>query len=154
MATGDFRVQLLLLWMSGSTYQATPESALTVGLLAAASLLLILTLQRWLGLLSLNPTIACSVGINVPLARLVLIVSSAALTALSTLLIRPLELRRTACAASGPYARRTPAQQQLAAAALIGASVMMMADWLGRQVMFPYEVPAGMMATLIGGAYS
>ena len=40
-----------------------------------------------------------------------------------------------------------------AAAALIGASVMMTADWLGRQVMFPYEVPAGMMATLIGGAY-
>jgi len=44
-------------------------------------------------------------------------------------------------------------KQQLAAAALIGASVMMTADWLGRQVMFPYEVPAGMMATLIGGAY-
>ena len=75
--------------MSGSTYQATPESALTVSLLAAASLLLILTLQRWLGLLSLNATIARSVGINIPLARLVLIVSSAALTALSTLLSAP-----------------------------------------------------------------
>ena len=153
MATGDFRVQLLLLWMSGSTYQATPESALTVGLLAAASLLLILTLQRWLGLLSLNPTIACSVGINVPLARLVLIVSSAALTALSTLLIGPLSfVGLLAPHLARMLGARLP-KQQLAAAALIGASVMMMADWLGRQVMFPYEVPAGMMATLIGGAY-
>jgi len=153
MATGDFRVQLLLLWMSGSTYQATPESALTVGLLAAASLLLILTLQRWLGLLSLNATIARSVGINVPLARLVLIVSSAALTALSTLLIGPLSF----VGLLAPHLARTLGarlpKQQLAAAALIGASVMMTADWLGRQVMFPYEVPAGMMATLIGGAY-
>lgn len=153
MATGDFRVQLLLLWMSGSTYQATPESALTVVLLAAASLLLILTLQRWLGLLSLNPTIARSVGINVPLARLVLIVSSAALTALSTLLIGPLSfVGLLAPHLARMLGARLP-KQQLAAAALIGASVMMTADWLGRQVMFPYEVPAGMMATLIGGAY-
>lgn len=153
MATGDFRVQLLLLWMSGSTYQATPESALTVSLLAAASLLLILTLQRWLGLLSLNPTIARSVGINVPLARLVLIVSSAALTALSTLLIGPLSfVGLLAPHLARMLGARLP-KQQLAAAALIGASVMMTADWLGRQVMFPYEVPAGMMATLIGGAY-
>ena len=153
MATGDFRVQLLLLWMSGSTYQATPESAFTVGLLAAASLLLILTLQRWLGLLSLNATIARSVGINVPLARLVLIVSSAALTALSTLLICPLSfVGLLAPHLARMLGARLP-KQQLAAAALIGASVMMTADWLGRQVMFPYEVPAGMMATLIGGAY-
>ena len=153
MATGDFRVQLLLLWMSGSTYQATPESTLTVSLLAAASLLLILTLQRWLGLLSLNATIARSVGINVPLARLVLIVSSAALTALSTLLIGPLSfVGLLAPHLARMLGARLP-KQQLAAAALIGASVMMTADWLGRQVMFPYEVPAGMMATLIGGAY-
>lgn len=153
MATGDFRVQLLLLWMSGSTYQATPESALTVSLLAAASLLLILTLQRWFGLLSLNATIARSVGINVPLARLVLIVSSAALTALSTLLIGPLSfVGLLAPHLARMLGARLP-KQQLAAAALIGASVMMTADWLGRQVMFPYEVPAGMMATLIGGAY-
>ena len=37
--------------------------------------------------------------------------------------------------------------------ALIGAAVMPAADWLGRQIMFPYEVPAGMTATLLGGAY-
>lgn len=153
MATGDFRVQLLLLWMSGSTYQATPESALTVGLLAATSLLLILTLQRWLGLLSLNATIARSVGINVSLARLVLIVSSAALTAAATLLIGPLSfVGLLAPHLARMLGARLPGQQ-LAAAALIGASVMMTADWLGRQVMLPYEVPAGMMATLIGGAY-
>ena len=152
-ASGDFRVQLLLLWMSGSTYQATPESALTVGLLAVASLLLILPLQRWLGLLSLHATIARSVGINVSLARLVLIVSSAALTALSTLLIGPLSfVGLLAPHLARMLGARLP-KQQLATAALIGASVMMTADWLGRQVMFPYEVPAGMMATLIGGAY-
>ena len=152
-ASGDYRVQQLLVWMSGSTYQATPESALTVSLLAAASLLLILPLQRWLGLLSLNADVAQSTGVNVSLARMVLIASSAALTALSTLLIGPLSfVGLLAPHLARMLGARLP-KQQLAAAALIGASVMITADWLGRQVMFPYEVPAGMMATLIGGAY-
>ena len=152
-ASGDYRVQQLLVWMSGSTYQATPESALIVSLLAAASLLLILPLQRWLGLLSLNADVAQSTGVNVSLARMVLIASSAALTAAATLLIGPLSF----VGLLAPHLARMLGAclpgQQLAAAALIGASVMMTADWLGRQVMFPYEVPAGMMATLIGGAY-
>lgn len=152
-ASGDYRVQQLLVWMSGSTYQATPESALTVSLLAAASLLLILPLQRWLGLLSLNADVAQSTGVNVSLARMVLIASSAALTAAATLLIGPLSfVGLLAPHLARMLGARLPGQQ-LAAAALIGASVMMTADWLGRQVMFPYEVPAGMMATLIGGAY-
>ena len=152
-ASGDYRVQQLLVWMSGSTYQAMPESALTVSLLAAASLLLILPLQRWLGLLSLNADVAQSTGVNVSLARMVLIASSAALTAAATLLIGPLSfVGLLAPHLARMLGARLPGQQ-LAAAALIGASVMMTADWLGRQVMFPYEVPAGMMATLIGGAY-
>ena len=152
-ASGDYRVQQLLVWMSGSTYQATPESALIVSLLAAASLLLILPLQRWLGLLSLNANVAQSTGVNVSLARMVLIASSAALTAAATLLIGPLSfVGLLAPHLARMLGARLPGQQ-LAAAALIGASVMMTADWLGRQVMFPYEVPAGMMATLIGGAY-
>lgn len=152
-ASGDYRVQQLLVWMSGSTYQATPESALIVSLLAAASLLLILPLQRWLGLLSLNADVAQSTGVNVSLARMVLIASSAALTAAATLLIGPLSfVGLLAPHLARMLGARLPGQQ-LAAAALIGASVMMTADWLGRQIMFPYEVPAGMMATLIGGAY-
>lgn len=152
-ASGDYRVQQLLVWMSGSTYQATPESALIVSLLAAASLLLILPLQRWLGLLSLNADVAQSTGVNVSLARMVLIASSAALTAAATLLIGPLSfVGLLAPHLARMLGARLPGQQ-LAAATLIGASVMMTADWLGRQVMFPYEVPAGMMATLIGGAY-
>lgn len=152
-ASGDYRVQQLLVWMSGSTYQATPESALIVSLLAAASLLLILPLQRWLGLLSLNADVAQSTGVNVSLARMVLIASSAALTAAATLLIGPLSfVGLLAPHLARMLGARLPGQQ-LAAAALIGASVMMTADWLGRQVIFPYEVPAGMMATLIGGAY-
>ena len=152
-ASGDFRVQQMLIWMSGSTYQATPLSAVSVTVLAAVLMVCVLPLQRWLGLLSLNATLAQSVGVNVPLARRVLIVLSAVLTALATLLIGPLSfVGLLAPHLANMLGARLP-RQQLPAAALIGAAVMMLADWLGRQVMFPYEVPAGLMATLLGGAY-
>ena len=152
-ASGDFRVQQLLVWMSGSTYQATPESAAAVSVLALVLVFAVLPLQRWLALLSLDAVVAQSAGVNVPLARLVLVVLSAVLTALSTLLIGPLSfVGLLAPHLAAMLGARRPAQQ-LVSAALIGASVMAAADWLGRQVMFPYEVPAGMMATLIGGAY-
>ena len=40
---------------------------------------------------------------------------------------------------------------QLAGAGLAGASIMITADWLGRTVLFPSEIPAGLLAALLGG---
>lgn len=37
--------------------------------------------------------------------------------------------------------------------ATIGAALMVASDWLGRWILFPQEMLAGVMATLIGGAY-
>jgi len=28
---------------------------------------------------------------------------------------------------------------------------MMVADWIGRSIAYPYEIPAGLIASLIGG---
>ena len=152
-AGGDFRVQQLLIWMSGSTYHATPETAVAVALAALALLAATLPLQRWLALLSLDAVVAASVGVHVALARLVLVLLSAVLTALATLLIGPLSFVGLLAPHLAAMLGARSAGRQLVSAALIGAAVMPAADWLGRQIMFPYEVPAGMMATLLGGAY-
>jgi iron complex transport system permease protein len=43
--------------------------------------------------------------------------------------------------------------KQLPVAAMLGASMMIIADWLGRYVIFPYEIPAGTLAAMVGGGY-
>ena len=43
--------------------------------------------------------------------------------------------------------------QQLAASVIFGAGVLMTADWLSRIVIYPYQVPVGLFAALIGGPY-
>lgn len=40
---------------------------------------------------------------------------------------------------------------QAAGAALAGALIMVAADWIGRTAIFPRQIPAGLVATLIGG---
>jgi len=37
--------------------------------------------------------------------------------------------------------------------AALGCLIMVLADWLGRNLMFPYQVPAGLLATFIGAPY-
>jgi iron complex transport system permease protein len=39
------------------------------------------------------------------------------------------------------------------AIALVGGLLMVLADWAGRQILFPMEIPAGVVASLIGGTY-
>ncbi|MBP3225072.1 MAG: iron chelate uptake ABC transporter family permease subunit, partial [Campylobacter sp.] len=41
----------------------------------------------------------------------------------------------------------------LMASALIGALIMSVADFLGRNLIFPYEIPCGVVATIIGSLY-
>jgi iron complex transport system permease protein len=36
---------------------------------------------------------------------------------------------------------------------LFGAGVLITADWLSRVVIYPYQVPVGLFAALIGGPY-
>lgn len=53
-------------------------------------------------------------------------------------------------------ARRSGAvspEKQLPVAALYGAALMLVADWLGRYLIFPYELGAGVIASLLGGGF-
>ncbi|MDV7214176.1 iron chelate uptake ABC transporter family permease subunit, partial [Azotobacter beijerinckii] len=47
----------------------------------------------------------------------------------------------------------TRALSQLLGASLLGALTLLLADWLGRNLLFPLQLPAGLLASLVGGAY-
>ncbi|MGE7473395.1 Fe(3+)-hydroxamate ABC transporter permease FhuB [Bosea sp. NPDC003192] len=150
-ASGDPRAMLLLGWMTGSTY-AVDETQLAW---AAASAILLVALTapslRWLDLIVLGDAAGASLGLRLPLVRLLLLLLAAALTAAATLVVGPL----TFVGLMTPHLSRLLGLQragpQLVAAGLSGALVMVMADWLGRVVAFPWQMPAGLVATLIGG---
>lgn len=153
IATGDPRANQLIAWTSGSTQSVNAEFALPFAIASVILLLTSLIFSRWLDILSLQAPVAQSIGLNLKQVRWVLILFSALLAALATLIIGPLSFIGLLVPQIARFLGITKAYQQLLMSALLGGLIMVLADWFGRQIMFPYEVPAGLVATLIGGTY-
>ena len=153
LASGDARGVQLLSWMAGSTYYVSLGSALTLLLLAVLLLPVALLLARWLDLLPLGESTAVSFGVDRGGSRILILGLASLLTAAATLLVGPV----TFVGLLAPHlARRlggNRARDQLWMAAGIGMVVMLFADWAGRQWLFPDQIPAGLMASLLGGSY-
>lgn len=153
LASGDPRAFPLFVWMSGSvdrlgTVESVAGFALALLLLAPVPLV-----ARWLDLLPLGESVGRSLGLGVARARLILAMLAALMIAVGAFLVGPLSL----IGLVGPHLARLVGfgrglGQTLAAAGL-GASLMVLADWIGRTIAYPYQIPIGLCAALIGGPY-
>ncbi|MGM0694024.1 MAG: Fe(3+)-hydroxamate ABC transporter permease FhuB [Pseudomonadota bacterium] len=153
LAGGDPRGQQVVAWLSGSTYYIDSLSAGVVAGLAVGLALAARPLARWLDILPLGAATAAALGVHVKRARLALLLLVALLTACATLIVGPLSFIGLLAPHMARLAGFSRARAHLAGAALIGALLMVLADWLGRQLLFPAEIPAGLVASLLGGAY-
>ena len=153
LAGGDPRGQNLLSWLSGSTYFVTGQTALGVLLCATLLLLAALPCARWLELLPLGDSSAKALGVHLGKSRFYLLLLAALLTAGATLIVGPLSFIGLLAPHLARLLGLTRAMPQLLGAALLGATVMVLADWLGRNLLFPIQLPAGLLASLVGGAY-
>lgn len=151
--TGDPRLQAMLSWLSGTTYSARPETAWwllgSAVVLFIASMLLIKPLR----LLGLGEPVARSLGVTVKLTELMILVVVAGLSAVSTLAVGPLSFVGLMIPHLATSLGAVQLERQLPLAALLGAGLMIVADWIGRYIIFPYEIPAGTIAAVIGGTY-
>lgn len=153
LAKGDLRAYVLLTWLSGSTNRAG-EVEIWVGLIACVLLIAPLFLAtRWLDLMPLGGATSRSLGLSVAGSSLALAAIAALATAAASLLIGPLSLIGLIAPHLARLAGFARGREQLIASILIGCGVMILADWLARLVAFPYQVPTGLFAALIGGPY-
>ncbi|MCC2612911.1 Fe(3+)-hydroxamate ABC transporter permease FhuB [Neorhizobium petrolearium] len=152
-STGDPRAMFLLRWMSGSTYGVETSTALAV---AAAAVMLVTaaaSMHRWLDILPLGPAPAAGLGLSLPRSRLLLFALAGLASAVATLCVGPLSF----IGLMGPHLARecglVRARPQILGAALLGGGLMVVADWLGRTIIFPYQIPAGLVSALVGAPF-
>ncbi|WP_143807324.1 iron chelate uptake ABC transporter family permease subunit, partial [Pantoea conspicua] len=153
LASGDPRMGGLLSWISGSTYNISSSQAIQGALCALLLVALAPLASRWLTLLPLGSATARSAGMALTPARFSLLMLAAALTASATLTIGPLSfvgLMAPHMARMLGFRRALP---QLLLSGLLGAGLMVLADWCGRMLAFPDQIPAGLMATFLGAPY-
>lgn len=149
-ATGDPRTALLMRWMSGSTYLVTGATATAEVAIAATLIAVAFAARRWLDILPLGPVSSAAIGIPLAKSRLALFGLAGLMTAAATLTVGPLSF----VGLMGPHLAReaglTRATPQMVAAALIGGGLIVAADFVGRTVAAPYQIPAGLVSALIG----
>ncbi|MCG2580451.1 MAG: Fe(3+)-hydroxamate ABC transporter permease FhuB [Marinobacter sp.] len=153
MASGGTVAAQLLNWMYGSTWLTSESEAF--GLMAFIVLIcgFLCLVVRPLTLLPLGDTSASALGLPVAKARLLLLLVAAVLTASATVVIGPLSF----VGLIAPHLARVLGQQtvgrQMIAAALVGGLLLAAADYLSRIVVYPGQLPAGLLAALVGGVY-
>ncbi|PJG85494.1 Fe(3+)-hydroxamate ABC transporter permease FhuB [Conservatibacter flavescens] len=153
IAGGDPRATQFISWATGSTQHINADFALPFFILSLTLFLISFLFSRWLALLALQAPMAQALGLNLKKVRWILIFFSAILTALATLIIGPLSFIGLFVPHLARFLGAYKVPQQILVSALIGGGMMVLADWIGRQWLFPYEVPAGLVVTLLGGAY-
>ncbi|ELK48523.1 iron ABC transporter permease [Halobacillus sp. ACCC02827] len=140
-------------WITGSVSAANWDQV-TILLPAAVVLLLVTAMvTKQLDILDLGDGIATGVGSNVKLSRLLLLLLSIGLTAVGVAfaggigfvgLMAPHMARRLVGTGFAPL---------LPVAALLGGILVMLADFAGKTLFLPLEVPAGVFTAAIGAPY-
>lgn len=151
--TDPFNATKALTWLSGSTYGRTVPDALPVAAALLLGLAVAVARRTELDLLSVDDDTPALLGLRRGPARLGFLVTSVLLTA-------------TAVAAAGtigfvglvaPHAARALVGRRhvraVPVAVLLGASLVCAADLLGRTVIAPAQIGAGLMTAVIGTPY-
>ncbi|WP_394211473.1 Fe(3+)-hydroxamate ABC transporter permease FhuB [Enterovibrio calviensis] len=153
LAGGDPRSYQVLAWLSGSTYYVTVQSLVPLLMVSAVLFVLSMMSSRWLNILPLGEQSAKSLGLKVSQARGLLLLLVACLTVSATLVVGPLSF----VGLMAPHLARlfgfSRAREHMLCACILGMGLMLLSDWLGRQILYPQEIPAGLVASIIGGMY-
>jgi iron complex transport system permease protein len=140
-------------WLAGSLHARnwTHVTAVGAGLLLALPVAFLLV--RRLGVLELGDELAVGAGVPLRTTRIQLLAVAAVLAGVAVAVAGPIGF----VALGAPHiARRLvgpTSAATLAAAALIGALLVLAADLIGQRVFAPVALPAGMVTAVIGAPY-
>lgn len=153
LASGNPRMFDLLRWLNGSTFLARPGDAFILATSAILALAVLPLFSRWLAVLPLGSTTQTALGVPISRSRGLLLGFACMLVGLSVLMIGPLSFVGLMAPHMARMAGFRRPLMEVSAATAIGATLMILADWLGRILLFPNQLPAGLIATLIAAPY-
>ncbi|MGS0743046.1 iron ABC transporter permease [Glaciimonas sp. GG7] len=142
-----------LVWLVGGTYGRSAVDAASLLPWLLLSIPMVYWLARPLDLLALGEQSAAALGVPVARLRLVAMLLATLLTCAAVAVVGPVAF----VGLMTPHLARMlgfhPHRQRLPMAILLGALLLGLADVLGRSLLAPIEIPAGVMTALIGAPY-
>ncbi|MFF5078637.1 iron ABC transporter permease [Actinoplanes sp. NPDC000266] len=148
-----WNVSVALTWLAGSTYGRSIGQVVPVALVLLVALPLTLVSSRTLDLVSLDEDVPRLLGVPLNRARLGLLTVAAVLTAAAATAVGALAF----VGLVAPHAARALVGSRSARAVPVavglGAVLVSVADTLGRTVIAPSQLAAGLVTALIGAPY-
>src|SRR5690606_4440536 len=140
-------------WLSGTTYGRIWEQVVPLAIVLAIALPFVLAQRRDLDILAMDEDTPRLVGIRLERTRLALLAAAALLAALSVSAVGVVGF----VGLVAPHAARALAGARhtrvIPVAVLLGAVLVGVADAIGRTVLAPAQLPAGLVVALIGAPY-
>lgn len=153
LTSGDPRQLILITWLSGSTYRVDSGLAAMAAVSAVLVVALAPLLSRWLTMLPFGEALPVALGLSLPRSRLAIFGLVATASAAATLVVGPLSY----VGLMAPHMARMLGLQRpvslIFGSTALGACIMVIADWFGRNLFFPYQIPAGLVAAFVGGPF-
>ncbi|KPL98684.1 Fe(3+)-hydroxamate ABC transporter permease FhuB [Vibrio splendidus] len=143
----------LLAWLAGSTYRVEPDSAMIMAIVITACIGVALLLSRWVTLIATGRQFASARGLNINLAYVALLCIVAILCSVVTTTMGPVAFVGLLAPHIAAMVGARLVREQIILSFLIGAALMLFADWLGQVVVFPAQLAAGTLVSIIGGSY-
>lgn len=140
-------------WLSGTTYGRIWEQVIPLLVVLAIALPFVLAQRRDLDILAMDEDTPRLVGIRLERTRLALLAAAALLAALSVTAVGVVGF----VGLVAPHAARALVGARhtrvIPVAVLLGAVLVGVADAIGRTVLAPAQLPAGLVVALIGAPY-
>lgn len=140
-------------WLSGTTYGRIWEQVIPVIIVLAIALPLAFAMRREADVLSLDEDTPRLIGVGVERTRLILLVVAAVLAALSVTAVGVIGF----VGLVAPHAARALVgarhSRVIPVAVLLGGLLVGAADTIGRTVIAPGQLPAGLVVALLGAPY-
>lgn len=140
-------------WLSGTTYGRIWEQVVPLAIVLAVALPFVFLHRRDLDILSMDEDTPRLVGIRLERTRLLLLVAAAVLAALSVVAVGVVGF----VGLVAPHAARALVGSRhtrvIPVAVLLGAVLVGVADAVGRTIIAPTQLPAGLLVALIGAPY-
>lgn len=142
-----------LTWLSGSTYGRMPTQVLPVLIALLVLTPAVVAARRELDLMALDDDTPRVLGVRLERTRLVALGAAALLTSTAVSAVGVIGF----VGLVAPHAARALVggrhSRVLPVAALLGAALVSIADTLGRTVIAPAQIPAGLVTAMIGTPY-
>lgn len=143
----------LLAWLAGSTYRVEPESATIMAIVITVCIGAAVLLSRWVTLIATGRQFASARGLNISIAYASLLCLVAILCSVVTTTMGPVAFVGLLAPHIAAMVGARLVREQIILSFLIGSALMLFADWLGQVVVFPAQLAAGTLVSIIGGSY-